>query len=286
MSTEEKINRVMKEIGGNGPFQKWAFIMYAFSTSSIGFVLYDLGYLELMPTFVCSSATNPSYTCKEVDFCNVQGVSYSIDWSSPDSLHNWVEKLGLICKPSWQVGLIGSAMFTGWTLTLLWLPQFGDKYGRWKIFFISNIANLALYTVLMLSHNLWLTVGALFFIGCLESIRISIGYNYCMELMYSPYRTFYGTAWNVNEALVYFWATIYFAWVAKEWFPFIMIGYSLAWVATIGVYFYPESPYFLIQKERYDEAAEVFARIAKWNGKPFHLDQDYFLKTAMSDSET
>jgi hypothetical protein len=50
----------------------------------------------------------------------------------------------------------------------------------------------------------------MFLTGAVESIRLSIGYNYCMELIGAPYRTLYGSIWNVNEGLVYLWATIYF----------------------------------------------------------------------------
>ena len=44
----------------------------------------------------------------------------------------------------------------------------------------------------------------IFLLGTLKSIRLSIGYVYCMELIGAPYRNFYGTIWNVNEGLVYF----------------------------------------------------------------------------------
>jgi hypothetical protein len=106
----------------------------------------------------------------------------------------------------------------------------------------------------MLSHSFWVTVSSIFIIGALESIRLSIGYNYCMELIGEAHRNFYGTVWNVNEGLVYFWATIYFWQVDKHWFPLVSVGYSLAVIAVIGIYFFPESPLYLINKGLYDEA--------------------------------
>jgi len=237
----------MNKVGSNGRFQKMAFVVYCFSTCCVGFVVYCLSYLELMPAFECTSATNPvPYACKQEDFCGNPDITYSIV-PGPETLSNGVEKLSLICRPGWQIGLLGSALFAGWCSTMLWLPQFGDRYGRYRIFFIGNLINLILYSILMLSHSYWLSVVTIFFIGALESIRLSIGYNYCMELIGVKYQTFYGTVWNVNEGAIYLWATIYFGFIAKTWFPFVMIGYTLACIATVCVYFFPESPPWCIE---------------------------------------
>lgn len=209
-------------------------------------------------------------------FCGQADIQYAINSTSADSLHNWVEKLDLTCRPGWQIGLLGSALFAGWSSTLLWVPPFADRFGRYKIFVWGCVVNLALYTVLMLSHSYWLSVACIFFIGALESIRISIGFNYCMELMHEPDRAFYGAVWNVNEGLIYFWATLYFGYVAKTWFPFVSIGYLLAIISTVGVFFYPESPCYLIKKQMYEEAEKSFAYIARINGKSFSFDQKFF----------
>lgn len=161
--------------------------MYTMCTSSIGFVVYDLGFLELMPAFTCQhKGQEATFECQpggDFGFCGKSNIEYTVNYDSPDSLHNWVEKLSLVCKPGWQIGLLGSALFAGWTSTLLWVPPLAEKYGRRKIFIWGNVARLLLFTALMFSHSYWLTVVSLYLIGTLESIQVSIGYNYCMELM-------------------------------------------------------------------------------------------------------
>jgi hypothetical protein len=97
-----------------------------------------------------------------------------------------------------------------------------------------------------------------------------------MELIGAPYRTFYGTIWNVNEGLVYLWATIYFWQIDKHWFPLIAFGYSLCVLSNILVYFFPESPVYLINKGLFREAKLSLEYIAKINGKDFKFDEDYF----------
>jgi MFS family permease len=182
--------------------------------------------------------------------------------------------------------MLGSALFAGWSATLLWVPPLADKYGRRTLFVWGCVANLGLYTVLMLSHNLWLSVACIFLIGALESIRISIGFAYCMELMYEPNRSFYGTVWNVNEGLIYFWATLYFWLIAKDWLPFISIGYALSIISTVGVFFYPESPCYLIKKEMYGEAEKSFQYIARINGRILKFDAEYFTVSTSTDIST
>ena len=134
----------------------------------------------------------------------------------------------------------------------------------------------------MLDHSFWLTVSSIFLIGALESIRLSIGYNYCMELIGAPHRDMYGTIWNVNEGLIYFWTTIYFWQVDKHWFPLVSFGYSLAVIAVIGIYFFPESPLYLINKGLYDQAQQSLEYIAIVNGREFKFDAGFFRdKTAI-----
>ena len=72
------------------------------------------------------------------------------------------------------------------------------------------ILNLVFYTLIMISHSFWLTVISIFFTGAFTTIRIGIGYTYMVELVGAPYRTIYGTIWNINEGLIYLLATIYF----------------------------------------------------------------------------
>lgn len=45
-------------------------------------------------------------------------------------LHNWVDKLNLLCIPTSEVGLIGSCYFIGILLSIYFVPSLADKNGR------------------------------------------------------------------------------------------------------------------------------------------------------------
>ena len=52
-------------------------------------------------------------------------------------LNNWVDKLGLLCRPKKEVGFIGSCFFIGIILSITWVPPLADSYGRLPLILIS-----------------------------------------------------------------------------------------------------------------------------------------------------
>ena len=79
-------------------------------------------------------------------------MSYRPNYELDNTYHNWVEKLDLTCRSSSQVGMLGSALFTGWCISLTFIPRLSDLYGRRKIFLISAVVQSTFYTVIMLTH--------------------------------------------------------------------------------------------------------------------------------------
>eukprot|EP00353_Schmidingerella_taraikaensis_P000375 CAMPEP_0185596888 /NCGR_PEP_ID=MMETSP0434-20130131/81017_1 /TAXON_ID=626734 ORGANISM="Favella taraikaensis, Strain Fe Narragansett Bay" /NCGR_SAMPLE_ID=MMETSP0434 /ASSEMBLY_ACC=CAM_ASM_000379 /LENGTH=83 /DNA_ID=CAMNT_0028225461 /DNA_START=190 /DNA_END=438 /DNA_ORIENTATION=- len=83
----------------------------------MNFMYYNMSYLELIPEeFFCVYAdSNEEVPCIPDDFCdNPELFSYRANYDLDNSYHNWVEKLDLTCRPSSQIGLLGSATFAGW----------------------------------------------------------------------------------------------------------------------------------------------------------------------------
>ena len=105
---------------------------------------------------------------------------------------------------------IASAFFLGWSLTLLWVPRLADIYGRKYIFAIGQIFGAILYSILMVTDSLNVTIAVSFLCGMLNSVRVNIGYVYLIELMPKSAEASVTTAWNILEGSVYVFATIYF----------------------------------------------------------------------------
>ena len=136
-----------------------------------------------------------------------------------------MQKLDLTCVDGWKIGLMGACIFLGWTCTLLWMPAFGDKYGRKKFFWIGIVVDLACYTGIMLTHNMWVMVAMWFIMGTMNSFRSNIGYCYLMEMFPKRGQTYATSALNAQEAMIYILGTLYFWKISKHWFYFTSIGY-------------------------------------------------------------
>ena len=99
------------------------------------------------------------------------------------SLHNWVEKLDLTCQPGWKIGMIGSAVFIGWFVTLLFVPRLSDVYGRKKIYLIGMYVDWILFIAIFFCKSLDGMIIITFVFGLMTTNRCGVGYVYMMELM-------------------------------------------------------------------------------------------------------
>jgi len=200
-----------------------------------------------------------------------------IDWTDPDSLHNWVEKLDLTCKPSWKIGMLGSAFFIGWICTILIIPRQSDTHGR-KIFWqVGMFLQTLCFVVMDWTHSLDVMIGVIFMIGCLSSIRISIGYVYMMELLPKNKQTAVGSTLNVMEGFTLLAITIYYAFISQKWVYSIAFAFLLQLTALVCSFFLSESPRLLIKQGKIAEAKAVFATIARVNQKELVFNEADFI---------
>lgn len=104
-------------------------------------IMLNLSFLEKVPRefFCVYVGSSESVSCKPVDFCTDPNlVSYTPNMDLKDSFDNWIGKLDLTCASPGKIGLIGSAYFFGWIITLTFLPRLSDLYGRQKIIIGGN----------------------------------------------------------------------------------------------------------------------------------------------------
>jgi MFS family permease len=216
------------------------------ATQSSGFALYNLAYLELMPSFTCNYVgSTQQFSCQPEDFCSNPELEYRFDYSAENSIHNWVEKLNLTCRPGWQIGLLGSVYFMGWCCTLLWVPPLADKHGRKPVVFWGMLLNLIAFTLMIATRSYLMTLGMIFIMGAITTIRLPLISNYLVELVATPWRTFYITIWQMSESIPYIVATTYFLLDGKNSSVVVCVGYVFNVIAVAAIYFLPESPEFL-----------------------------------------
>ena len=106
----------------------------------------------------------------------------------------------------------------------------------------------------------------MFLIGVLSAGRTAVGYCWLVEICPERMSALGGTAWNVFEGLIYVWITLWFMTGHKDWrFP-MYISFVLSTLTISAMIFFPESPKFLLDKDRKIECYHALNKMAKYNG--------------------
>lgn len=168
-----------------GLFQIYITMMFSWVYVSNGYIFYALTYLELWPDYTCGKGIAEE-DCNRDLMCKVgpnQPEYIHVNWDSTRSLHNWVDKLDLVCEPAWKVGLIGSMYLFGWSMACLFVPRLGDVYGRRWPYIISGAISIFVYLGLILSNSITLTMVLFFMLGLCTPGKSNIAYVYLLELV-------------------------------------------------------------------------------------------------------
>ena len=155
--------------------------------------------------------------------------------------------------PKAQIGLVCSAFWLGWCTTLLWMPRYGDIWGRRIITIITSFVYFFFYLGIFLAPNVYIIGGCLFIMGVFNSWRTNVGLIYCMELMPKSKQSLTNTILNVLQGFLNLFATLWYMYVSIDWFGFVAIGLMISLYACVAVCFLPESPVYLLKRERYAE---------------------------------
>lgn len=178
----------------------------------------------------------------------------------------------MTCVESWELGLFGASLFLGWSITLLWLPSFADRYGRKPFFWAAMVLDVALYVGLLFTHNMIVMICIWFTFGLLTSLRTNVGYVYLMELLPKRVQTAVTSGWNVQESVIYVLGTLYFWKISTHWIYFTSIGFVWCVISAVLMIWVPESPRFLVNAGNLKAASKSLQFIAKLNRVPAELN--------------
>ena len=129
-----------------------------------------------------------------------------------------------MCWPKAKIGLVCSLFWLGWCVTLLWMPRWGDLYGRKIPISLNNVLSFILYLGVMFAPNVYFLGAVLFIFGFFNSIRTNISFLYMIELMPKKQQNLIGTILNCFEGCINLFATFWFMKVSTSWFGFVSIG--------------------------------------------------------------
>lgn len=179
---ETEYNKCLDNSGGFGLFQIFICAIVLLGANATTFMYNSLSYLELAPDYQCK-IDNIWQSCETDSICSGDNVEWRIDHDCATCLYNWVGKLDLTCAPKWKTGLIGSSLWIGWVVSLLFLPRLADVYGRRWVYAVGMWLLLPVMVATLLNHSLDVMIVCIFCQGFLSTVRVSIGFVYMMEFV-------------------------------------------------------------------------------------------------------
>ena len=212
----ERIDELLEEAGGVGRFQCLSYFVVSCFISSISFIWYGIPLYTKQPDYFCTwngqAPEQADSVCVAENICasDPRIGSWSIDWSSKTSIHNWQQDFDMMCIPKVKIGLIGSVWFVGWVLTLPFIPRLADIYGRSKLVRIAAVSDLVLFVALGFCNSFRMMLVLSLCFGLLTSIRVNIGFIYMMEMLPKRSQAVLGSIWCAFEASIMLLASLYF----------------------------------------------------------------------------
>lgn len=168
-----------------------------------GFVMHGIAYLELpvggegedkgegyIVTFIVDTpglpnprpgtteeycANNPSFKKDTIE------RNDSLDPRNKYNLFNWYTKIGLVCKGTFATSMIAFIAMAGVAISCLFIPRWGDLYGRRYIFIGALVLQIPVYMVAGYFRALYAVYAAAFFLGPCVIARMACGFLLIME---------------------------------------------------------------------------------------------------------
>jgi len=172
--------------------------------------------------------------------------------------------MNIECLPALYTSLFGSLAFTGLIFSSIILVL-TSKYGR-RINTVAGawitvplMAGIIFIPILYTRYVLTLVIGLTFF----KSVQ---AYVLGTELIQSKHKVYFTTATLSSIALMIPLVALYFRFISNDWkylfYGFLIVTFIIAVLSML----LPESPKFLHEKEKYEEARKVIIQMAKMNG--------------------
>ncbi|CAG7733132.1 unnamed protein product [Allacma fusca] len=176
-----------------------------------------------------------------------------------------VQEWELICERAWLPDFLTSIQMLGMIIGALSGSQIADAFGR-KTAFYSNVAVMGAFGLVSgVANNIYLFGGSRFLAGVGLGGFYCVYYIFLMEFLTPKWRTIAGcvSIWSVGIM-----SLALLAYLLPSW-RYLTCAPSIVALVVLCFYpFVPETPRWLLCKERTVEAEKCFRQIAKMNGRP------------------
>lgn len=127
---------------------------------------------------------------------------------------------------------------------------------------ISALVSIPIHIALMASTNLNFSIVLFYLFGLTRPGKMQVSFVYVSELVPEKFRRYVGTfiLFFDGSSLILF--GFYFLLISKNWVYFQVFTLLLSIASTAILFLIPESPKYLMNKRRYEDARNSFVKIA------------------------
>ncbi|CAL1275450.1 unnamed protein product [Larinioides sclopetarius] len=259
--TEEDL---MDLVGGEGPWQRWIFVMAALSifpdasqNMAMAFFAPNLDHWCSRPSDVNVSVQEWKATgipaddmhCSRYRFLNHTNVHEDqlknstmketlvcASWEYDDSLYQStvLSQFNLVCDREWLISLSKSVYIAGYFLSATVFVYLADKFGRRPIIAMCNTIALVSAIISLFSTSFLMFAVTRFFIAAGVTGLDSIIYVLMMEIISPKYRSAYGIGVNLGWVLGYL-CLPGIAWLLRHWI-YMQIALTVPFVVLLSTW--------------------------------------------------
>ena len=98
-------------------------------------------------------------------------------------MNNFIVDFNLHCISGFEIGLMGTSIFAGYTLSALIFPRMSDVIGRQKTFRRSFFLHVMGTAIILFAPSYYFIYLGLFLVGLASTVRTAVGYVYSLEFI-------------------------------------------------------------------------------------------------------
>lgn len=262
------VDDVFMAIKPFGRYQLLIAFIYSFAYFPLDINNLFMGYGGIKPKWTCSDTslfnisskidpTIPSENCDIFDKCAPEYITFVSEfWSI-------VSEWSLVCDRSYFMSLITSIQMAGLLVGAACIGPITDLYGRKWTFFVVLCLEFGLGALSGLSNSATMFAVFRFCVGWCTGAEMVVGWVFSAEATTNRYRLLIRV---VAAVFLPMWNQVLVAYLTKNWKWYSIIGnlQGLPILPILALFTY-ESPRWLAQKGRTEQARQILIKIAKFN---------------------
>ena len=164
-----------------GRYQYFVCFFVICSMVGFGYIENGMAYLIMVPDQYQCKVNKTWRECSREQICEAN-LEYKA--TGPFSIQNWVQQYGILCLSDSEIGLLGSMIYLGQTLSAIPFSWLADYFGRRWTLSLAALVQVAALLVCYSTTNFQLAVWMMLLCGVVGTIASStVAFVYMCEFI-------------------------------------------------------------------------------------------------------